>query len=64
MPNKVDSLLLLADAPVPMETILGWSVGQLRAAGDWALRTYLRAADNAHVRVPVKPAHVIAGQVK
>jgi len=56
-PEAVDTLLCLADAPVPMEVILGWNAEQLSEAGDWALRTHLWASDNSN-RIPAKPRHV------
>lgn len=57
----VDTLLMLADGPVPMETILGWSAEEKQAAGDWAMRVYLRASDNRN-RVPAKPLCVAVAE--
>jgi hypothetical protein len=60
--EAVDTLLCLADAPVPMEVILGWNSEQIQMAGDWALRVHLRASDNLN-RVPPKPAHVAEAEI-
>lgn len=59
--QMVDTLLLLVGSPCPMDVIGTWSKEQLEQAGDWALRSHLRASDNGN-RVPPKPAHVTANR--
>jgi hypothetical protein len=51
----VRDLLLLVSVEVAAEIIRGWSDLQREIAGDWALRSHLRASDNNTVRVPEKP---------
>jgi hypothetical protein len=55
--DAVDTLLCLVDVRVPIEVIRGWTPEQLQTAGDWAVRSHLRASDNS-TRVGRKPAHV------
>jgi len=55
--EALEALLGLVDSPVPLDIIRVWDAQQKQDAGDWAMRTHLRASDN-NVRVPTKPAHV------
>lgn len=48
--------LLLAEGSfdVPLAAVQRWTDEERRAAGDWALRSHLRASDNLN-RVPARP---------
>ena len=54
-PGTVDDLLLLVDVQAPTYLIKKWTPEQLAEAGNWAMRTHVRASDNPYVRVPSKP---------
>jgi len=54
--ENVRLLLLLVDATddLPIES---WSEDQIEQAGDWAVRSHLRASDNLN-RVPERPSFI------
>lgn len=56
--ETTETLLLLVDVDSDQLDVWSWNAQQLREAGDWALRTHLRASDNVTVPVPPRPAHV------
>lgn len=53
--DRVQTLLLLVDEPVPAELIDAWGTEDLHDVGDWAWRNHLRASDNNRVRIPARP---------
>jgi hypothetical protein len=55
--DTVVTLLLLADVDASAETIASWTPEERHSAGDWALRSHLRASDNLN-RVPARPPHI------
>lgn len=57
-PLVVRELLLLVSVDVPLADVQSWTNSQRIVAGDWALRTHLRASDNNTVRVPEKPSFI------
>lgn len=56
--ETVETLLLLAD--VECADVSKWTQQQQAEAGNWALRSHLKASDNTHVRVPLRPEWVAA----
>lgn len=55
--RMVESLLLLVAVDIEAGVVARWTPDQLQQAGDWALRTHLRASDNTN-RVPPRPEFV------
>ena len=57
--ERVEALLLCVGVDAnQLDVMRDWNPDQLAAAGDWALRSHLRASDNNTVRVPPQPSHV------
>lgn len=61
--ETTETLLMLADVDVPRKSIERWTLEQRAEAGDWALRSHLRASDNLN-RVPPKPECVKLAEVR
>ncbi len=59
----LESLLLLVDVIVPSRVICDWTPEEVMGAADWALRVHLKASDNYHVRLPIKPKWITEAQV-